>query len=403
MKVIAVVCDTYYYTNGVRTIYKNIIENEINNYSDKVTIVLIYMDKDKKESFKQVSENVYFYTHKPRFSMPTPGYSELILGIPRGDILQTIEGHLGKKIDLVHVSAQALLSRGIARMARKRGLPVTGFYHTFIPLYLVFYMPTISKKRDTFMKKFYRYIGKKVDRMVFKRCSRIICHTKRSADYIGQYLDAEFVYMTEFLNLNRFKPHLENINIDEEKKKRKDGKIHIGYIGRISKEKEVPTILSFQEEMKKRGMHLHLMGKGPLLEKVKEKYGNMEHITVYGNLLGEEFVKTVSSLDFNIVLTTTETLNLTILEAGACSVPSVGLKDTVPGDVISKYNSGIVIDHVKDSSWLDKIKDVYESNEYEKLRTRCLDMAEKNSLAIGTQRIVDFWLETIEMNSNNSG
>lgn len=97
------------------------------------------------------------------------------------------------------------------------------------------------------------------------------------------------------------------------------------YIGRLDKSKHIDWLADFFAEsgLAERGYHLDIVGDGPLLEVLSEKYGASRHMTLHGKKRQEDVVDILQRSFLLLHPTDLESFGLTILEAMAAGVPVI--------------------------------------------------------------------------------
>ncbi len=114
----------------------------------------------------------------------------------------------------------------------------------------------------------------------------------------------------------------------------------IGYVGRISKEKNVHTLLeAFRKLENQDKIHLLIVGDGP--EKQKADFPLLQNCTVTGFVNNvQDYLK---AMDIFVMPSSTETTSLATLEAMACGLPVVATKVGFMKSYIVKNHNGIFV------------------------------------------------------------
>ena len=188
-KHILIVSDTWGNINGINTIYLSLFKKFKNNPN----LVITLFHPSHEEKIIQLYPNIFIYSHRPLFFFKLPFYKEISQGLPRKNSLLTIEKKIGK-IDIIHFCTQGLFGLFFARLAKKHKITSTGFYHTFMPLFIEYYYPWP-------LNKLFIYLFKKIDQATFNHCQAMIVHTKETQDYISRYLKVKkYYFSTNFLS-----------------------------------------------------------------------------------------------------------------------------------------------------------------------------------------------------------
>src|SRR5262245_66497258 len=98
------------------------------------------------------------------------------------------------------------------------------------------------------------------------------------------------------------------------------------------------------------------------------------------------------AMHFLLIPARTDTLGFLLLEAAACGTPAVALRGTPAADLISRYQSGVVVDDF-DAGVFHGLHEVARSDRFRQMQARARVMAADHDVSIGTAVLVDTWLE----------
>lgn len=102
---------------------------------------------------------------------------------------------------------------------------------------------------------------------------------------------------------------------------RRDGTFTLGYVGRITPEKNVRALVDIEQALLRRGLQnfrMVLVGRGSEERWLK---ANLRHAEFLGTLRGPELARVFADMDIFLFPSTTDTFGLVILEAMASGVP----------------------------------------------------------------------------------
>jgi glycosyltransferase involved in cell wall biosynthesis len=377
---VLIVSDTLKYVNGVTRLYQGVLE-EIAGSHPHVSVAVLY--PDEKDKVEPVAGNVRLISHRPLGAFRMPGYPQMIAGVPRRAAFRKAEEALGG-VDLVHLTTQGFFGYFARRWADRRDIPMVGFYHTCMPRYAQFYLARRllpGKAMDALCRK----AGESLDRLVFGGCRSLFCHTGGMRDILAGYLPVKVSLATEFLILDQFR---REGGLPE---RPGDGRMQLGYVGRIAREKSLGTVMRHLPGMEAAGITFHIVGEGPHLAQLP----NLGLAVLHGCLHGKALADSYRLLDFLVVPSTSETMCIAMLEAAACGVPSVVLAGTAPAEVLQRYRCGLAVESMDDAAWIETVLKVRGSARYRQMRQNCLRLAEDNSIARGTSILVEAWKRTI--------
>ena len=166
--------------------------------------------------------------------------------------------------------------------------------------------------------------------------------------------------------------------------------IVFGFVGRIAREKHLSQILNHADTIKRLGCRLTIVGDGP--ERARFAQANADFV---GYKHGDDLVAMYRSIHFLLIPTRSDTLGLVLLEAAACGTPAVALRGTPAADLISRYESGVVVDDF-DAGVFQCLRDMARSDHFRQMRVRAKAMAADHDVSIGTAILVKTWIDASE-------
>ena len=176
---------------------------------------------------------------------------------------------------------------------------------------------------------------------MYKKCTEIFVPYKALKDeLIDKKVHVPIRVAKLGVDIHRFSPVVDNEKCKEKSHIDKDAFV-IGYVGRISKEKNVGVLLSaFTKLIDQKSMnkyHLLIVGDGPL-DQTKE-FRNNNNCTITG------FVDNVhdylKAMDIFVMPSLTETTSLATLEAMSTGLPVIATKIGFIQKYITKNHNGI--------------------------------------------------------------
>lgn len=141
--------------------------------------------------------------------------------------------------------------------------------------------------------------------------------------FMGDIMVAEGIPQDKIRVLCNFidPPKLEVL---EKEPVREHGDGYFCYIGRLSVEKGVPTLL---EAAKRAGVCLKVAGNGPLLDEMKERYGDVKKIDFLGKLNANEVAHLLNGADASVITSEWYENNpLSVIESLCAGVPVIGAR-----------------------------------------------------------------------------
>jgi phosphatidylinositol alpha 1,6-mannosyltransferase len=139
--------------------------------------------------------------------------------------------------------------------------------------------------------------------------------------------------MSHSVNTNVFRPEL---------RERTGGPFRIGYVGRLTPEKNVRFFAQIEKDLLAAGHHdfrIVLIGKGSEEQWLRD---NMSHAEFAGWLTGEDLSRAFANMDAFAFPSETDTFGLAVLEALASGVPAVVSSSGGPKFTVEHGKSGFV-------------------------------------------------------------
>ena len=280
--------------NGVVTTYKNI---EISAIRDGYNVVVL-----DPGWFRYVN---------------CPGYNEVKIAYPR---------NLGKKIeeispDYIHIATEGPLGLWARAYLSLAGIPHNTAYHTKFPegLRKLFGIPESLTWR--FVRWFHKHSGK-----VLTTTDSMVKELKDHG------FDGTVISWTRGVDRDIFYPGSPNNN----------SRICLVCVSRVSKEKNLEDFF----ELDYPGAHKIMVGDGPMLEKYKKQYPDIEFV---GFKTGAELADYYRMADVFVFPSRWETFGIVMIEAMACGTPVAAYPVQGPLDVIDQAETGFMNESLEDA------------------------------------------------------
>jgi len=120
-----------------------------------------------------------------------------------------------------------------------------------------------------------------------------------------------------------------------------NGAVHLLYVGRISKEKDLDVLAQAYRKLRNEGLpiQLYLVGDGPYLQALHEA---MPEAIFTGYLRGKELAAAYASADVFVFPSTTDTFGNVVIEAQASGVPVIVSDTGGPKELVEANVNGVV-------------------------------------------------------------
>ncbi len=326
-KKLLLVADTYYpKVDGTLKFIEEFLRRAGSDF--KISLLVPYLGKrEKTKRIPDPTEKIAYI--QPSHLLQISGYQNMKLN--RNNI-QRIKTAI-QNTDLVFIQGPALLSYLSIYYARKYNKN-TVFYVHIIPweLFARFIPKVIRRPFLALFKRIAISWYNKCDEILVpyhelqEQLKRVGVQTKISVAALG-------VDIQTFSPAKDKRLHKQKLGISPDK-------IVIGYVGRISKEKNVHTLLeAFKSLEQQDKIHLLIVGDGP--ERQKKDFPLLPNCTITGFVNNvQDYLK---AMDIFVMPSSTETTSLATLEAMACGLPVIATKVGFMKSYIVKNHNGIFV------------------------------------------------------------
>ena len=175
---------------------------------------------------------------------------------------------------------------------------------------------------------------------------KFICPSKLYRDKFIEFgiTEEKVIYIPNFIDLNNFKPNYEYKN-------------YFVYVGRLSEEKGIKTLIEAMQSIK--GINLCIVGTGPLeneLKAIKDKL-NLENVEFLGFKTGNELKDIVSNSMFTVVPSEWyENCPMTVIESMAYGKAVIGSDSGGIPELIRNNETGLIFKTGNKDDLIEKIQ-----------------------------------------------
>lgn len=307
-------------------------------------------------TFKYCPEAKNIHNFSPRFRVSMPFYNELDLAFPPSAQMEAFV--VSNAPDIIHISTPGPVGIAGRKIAKKLKIPMIGTYHTDFPAYIRdnTHLEFLKILTDKWMKHFYSPFVH-----VFSR-SEIYADIMQ--DEIGIDKD-KISIIRPGTNLTRFSAkHADETILGEYGLKKESVKVL--YVGRISKEKNVPFLLDMWDAFKKCNPNLNaqliMVGEGNCKKRALQMRTKGVHYL--GPIIGEKLSALYAISDIFVFPSLTDTLGQVVMESSASALPILvstlgGPKSLLNPHAISGYSLENSID-----KWVQHLQLLVEYKEH---------------------------------------
>lgn len=279
------------------------------------------------------SESLSATNFPPVGTFELPEYPEIKLYYP--PLLEMLDYCYEKNFTHIHSATPGPIGLAALAIARILKLPLHGTYHTALPEY------TSQLTGDSFMAELmWKY-------MVWYYNQMDVVHVPSHST--GKRLVQKGIHSEKI----RFQPRGVDTECFHPSKRNgffrsrfmaEDNILYLLYVGRISKEKDIPLLTDVYRELQKLRPKLHLavVGDGPYLEEMRTSLDGLP-VTFTGYLTGQDLAQAYASSDIFIFPSTTDTFGNVVLEAQASGLPVIVSDQGGPKENLVPDETGFII------------------------------------------------------------
>lgn len=311
-----------------------------------------------------VVENGYVILLPRIFSMEQLGYSNSELAIPHiAPALRLIRRY---PVDLIELETPSPGAWAVAICAKVAGIKVLSHYRTDVPTYT----KTLVKA-----KWMHRYVLGLMQ--IFYHFTRpVVSPCKDYKKILVRDIkvpEKDIEILRRGIPLESYSPEFRGKGTWEKFSDQKD-KVRFVYVGRISKEKNLPLLKTIWMEFRKSSPDAELMfvGDGWYLDELKKDFESAPEVHFAGVQGGEVLAGLYADADFLLFPSTTDTFGNVVVESLASGTPAIVSDKGGPQDIIFGKDCGYVLPSESPKLWEEQLAKCIEvkkdSAAYEKLR-----------------------------------
>ncbi len=351
----------------------------------------VFIYAPKSPGYKDKNPNVFRFKSVRVIKKPEMRYAFNFL--PVGRNFRKIS-HF--KLDVVHAHTPFGLGLLAKYISERQLIPLIYTHHTHYPEYAKFYLkeevllPYLAKVYSTWFSN----ISDAVIAPSFKIEKLLLSYGVKKKTSIH--------VLPTGIDLKIFKKSLKSGEALRKKLKiSPEAKVLIS-VGRIGEEKNVEFLIKgFAEVLKKRKDILLLMvGDGPFLKELKKTAQNLkiaQSIMFTGKVPRQKIPAFYQSADVFLFASLTDTQGIVILEALACGLPVIALKDDAFADVIVNNKNGFLVKQHSPKLFAQKIITLLDNlSLYEKFSIRAVKTAQNFSEKNVAKKLIEIYKTQIE-------
>ena len=310
-------------------------------------------------------------------------------------------------LDIIHIHTEYNIAKLAMKSSKKLNIPVVHTLHTLWSDYIKYIFPFLDKHFHGFCMWLLRTMFTK---KIGKVASYQIVPNKKVLQGAKDYsLGKNIEVIPTGIELKRFySSNFTNEQIEELRNKlgiKEDQFVYL-YVGRTSKEKDIPLLLEAFAKAHKDDLSkvFLLIGGGPELPELKEKAKALEitNQVIFTDLIPWNDVPLYYQLGHVFLnASKSETQGLTYIEALSSSLPILVQKDECLDEVVEDYKNGIFFDGLDDL--INKMNEINSNKQLlASIKENTTKSVENYSKEAYSKAILDIYNKAIEIyNSKN--
>lgn len=248
-----------------------------------------------------------------------PWYREVKVGLADSVVPDAIRSF---QPDILHLASPVALGAAALRTARDENIPAVAVYQTDLPRYATSYHLPLGRPAA------WRWL-----RRVHNRADLTLAPTRPVASELLHRGFRRVKVWGRGVDVERFHPRHRSVSFRSELAP--DGELILGYVGRLSRDKEVAHLAHVYGHP---GTRLVVVGDGPLRSKLERR---LVGATFTGFLEGDELSRAYASLDALVHTCRFETFGQVIQESLASGTPVLAPTRGGPLDLVHNARNGL--------------------------------------------------------------
>lgn len=270
------------------------------------------------------------YASAPVFcapGLPLPIYPELRMLLPPPGFERVLARF---RPDVIHVVDPMLLGAAGIRWASRLGVPVISSYHTNLAAYCDYnHLRLLSTPLWAYR------------RFLHNQAALSLCPSPSTAEELRRHGFSHVGVWARGVDAHAFSP--EHRSVEWRARTAGDpSRTIVLYVGRLSHEKNLGTLLSAYLQVASNAVHLVLVGDGPARAELETAAAG-HRVSFTGYLEGHQLAQAYASSDVFAFPSMTETFGQVVLEAMASGLPVVAFDSEGVRDQIRHGGTGLLI------------------------------------------------------------
>lgn len=274
---------------------------------------------------------------------------------------------LNLKFDISHAHTPFMMGVHALVLSKVDRTPIVGSFHTLFTDSSVIKDYLVDNKYVTKMVMKYSW---KYARQFYNRCDGVAAPSGTIRDMLVKKNIENVSVIPNGVDTKRFNPNISGEKVRKSLVKNDREKL-VMYVGRLSKEKKIETMIKAAAIMKDENIRFAIAGTGPAqayYHHMVERMHLQDKVKFLGFVQNEQLAKYYASCDVFCIPSTFETQGVVSLEAMACGKPVVGADYLALKELIKNGENGEKFRPMDGSDCAKKLRKViYNIDSYKQM------------------------------------
>jgi 1,2-diacylglycerol 3-alpha-glucosyltransferase len=225
--------------------------------------------------------------------------------------------------DIIHLQTPFFMGMYGLMLAKMYKTPLVGSFHTlFTDRNVIKEYASKSRLTNRILTRYAWPYAK----FFYGKCDSVIAPSEPVRELLGKHQIGNVSVVPNGIDMTRFNSKANGRKVRERLMKKGDEHLVL-YLGRLSTEKNVETLIGAARRLKGKPIRFVIGGTGPKKEKYESmvrRYGIEDRVTFAGFVPEKELPQYYAAADLFCMPSTFETQGIVALEAMACGTPVVG-------------------------------------------------------------------------------
>ena len=227
--------------------------------------------------------------------------------------------------DIVELNCQYTLGWAAFLARKKRSMPVVGVYHTDVPACAKHWARPAGKALASGLERIVEFY----EGLIYRHCNLTVILNSSMADRVARLGVHSYKCLPCAVDVHTFHPSQRDPAFRQQLGLASANQKTILYAGRLSAEKELDVLFRAYERLSPQEFALVIAGDGPLASDVTRRAATQPGVHYLGHVEDRAALARIyASADLFVTPGRYETFGMSTLEALACGLPVIGIRES---------------------------------------------------------------------------